>query len=60
MPLPEKLDNVPPVTEMSAKAKSVDASLKVNVMVVVSFAAKFDLIAEIEIVGADVSGVGGA
>ena len=33
MPLPWKLLSVPPVTVMSAKAKSVDASLRVKLIV---------------------------
>ena len=56
MPLPEKLDNVPPVTKMSAKAKSVDASLRVNVRVAVPLAAKLVLSAVTSMVGAVVSG----
>ena len=55
MPLPAKLDNVPPVTVTSEVTKFVDTSLKVNVKLAVSPDAKLDLLLATAIVGAMVS-----
>ena len=55
MPLPAKLDSTPPETVTSAAVKVVDASLRVNVTVVVSPAIKLVLLALTEIVGTTVS-----
>ena len=51
MPLPEKLDKVPPVAVTSAATKLLDDSVKVNVSVVVSPRARLDLLLLTEIVG---------
>ena len=55
VPLPAKLEIVPPETSTSAAVKVVDASLKVNIKVVVSPAIKLLLLALKAIVGKTVS-----
>ena len=55
MPLPAKLEIVPPATVTSEAVKVVDASLRVNVKVVVSPAIKLVLLPLTEIVGTTVS-----
>ena len=55
MPLPLKLESVPPVTATSETAKLVEASLSVKVSVVVSPAIRLDLLALKAIVGITVS-----
>ena len=55
VPLPAKLDIVPPETVISEAVKVVDASLRVKVIVVVSPAIKLVLLALTEIVGTTVS-----
>ena len=44
MPLPAKLDKVPPTTVMSDATKLVDASLKVKVIVAVCDGPKLELL----------------
>jgi hypothetical protein len=55
VPLPEKLLNDPPETEISPKVKSVDGSLRVKVRVAVFPAERLDLLLVTEIVGGVVS-----
>ena len=55
MPLPEKLDTVPPEIVKSDKAKLVDVSLRVKVNVAVSPTPRLDLLLLTAIVGAVVS-----
>ena len=55
VPLPEKLDSVPPVTVTSEATKLVDASLRVKVSVAVSPAMRLDLLLVTAIVGIRVS-----
>ena len=55
MPLPAKLEIVPPETVTSEAVKVVDASLRVKVIVVVSPTIKLVLLALTETVGATVS-----
>ena len=55
MPLPLKLDSVPPETVTSPTAKLDDDSLKVNVMVAVCEADRLVALDETEMVGAVVS-----
>ena len=55
VPLPEKLETVPPVMVMSEAVKVVEASLKVNVNVAVSPSFKFVLMVLKAMVGTTVS-----
>ena len=55
MPLPAKLERVPPVTLMSAEVKSVEASERVKVRVAVSPALRVETLLEMAIVGRIVS-----
>ena len=55
VPLPLKLESVPPDTVTSLAAKLVDDSLKVNVMVAVCEAPRLLALALIAMVGAAVS-----
>ena len=57
MPLPVKLDKVPPATVMSDATKLVDASLRVKVKVAESPPCRLDLLLETVIVGTRVSTV---
>ena len=55
MPLPAKLERVPPVALTSAEVKSVEASERVKVRVAVSPALRVETLLEMAIVGATVS-----
>ena len=55
MPLPVKLDKVPPATVMSDATKLVEASLSVKVKVAVSPPCRLDLLLETAMVGTRVS-----
>ena len=55
MPLPLKLESVPPLTVTSPTAKLLDDSLSVNVMVAVCEADRLEVLEVIAIVGAVVS-----
>ena len=57
MPLPVKLDKVPPITVMSDATKLVDASLKVKVKVAESPPCRVDLLLATAMVGSRVSTV---